>query len=537
MQFNVNSQGEPHSQQATGGDLEAVLQRVWFAIDRVKILFFEDQQLRLRLRAVALEYLKATEEHPSAVDAAPIATAVEVTPPPIVAAPAIEVAAPQSEEELAPQVMIGVEAAQPIPERVTPPSIVIERSAIETSEVEDGDLPLIEQRCRLKAEGARWAAKRLNLIRAGADFRTEIEPLDREIVEKAKVLPDCFLWMCHTKGPQPADASDWDDVAGCFATVASGIGLIRTLLTPDDDEDRFEQALLLLAEGQSALRSAVEQIGWTTDKDQNRIHQWLKAAAYSRRLYIDRHMRANELADPKAWNDLDARIGQLHAVVQQRRQRERVRESLFNGIRYHLSHINRKKGDSSNDWSKVFAAIEELVANGLPPSNRDLRELLLPAVEQMPVTIEGKGMKLVLREIDRFLATQRPAVDVGADLEPSEEVKQVAALIAGRTAVMIGGERRPHSVTALETQFGLKKLDWIAASDHASIFPFERHIARPEVAVVLLAIRWSNHGFGEIKQFCDRHQKPLVRLPAGYNPNQVAAQILAQCGQRLRGDQ
>jgi hypothetical protein len=59
-------------------------------------------------------------------------------------------------------------------------------------------------------------------------------------------------------------------------------------------------------------------------------------------------------------------------------------------------------------------------------------------------------------------------------------------------------------------------------------------VARPDVALVLLAIRWSSHAFGEVRHLCDRHDKALVRLPAGYSPNQVAAQILAQCSEQLR---
>jgi hypothetical protein len=49
----------------------------------------------------------------------------------------------------------------------------------------------------------------------------------------------------------------------------------------------------------------------------------------------------------------------------------------------------------------------------------------------------------------------------------------------------------------------------------------------------LLAIRWASHGFGDVKPLCDRHGKLLVRLPGGYNANQVAAQILAQCSEHL----
>ncbi len=54
--------------------------------------------------------------------------------------------------------------------------------------------------------------------------------------------------------------------------------------------------------------------------------------------------------------------------------------------------------------------------------------------------------------------------------------------------------------------------------------------------MVLLAIRWSSHSFGDVKAFCDRHGKPLVRLPGGYGAHQVASQILAQCGGRLGAD-
>jgi hypothetical protein len=49
----------------------------------------------------------------------------------------------------------------------------------------------------------------------------------------------------------------------------------------------------------------------------------------------------------------------------------------------------------------------------------------------------------------------------------------------------------------------------------------------------VLAIRWSSHSYGDVKQFCDQYGKPLVRLPAGYNPNQVAVHILSQCSDRL----
>src|SRR5205823_11315848 len=102
-----------------------------------------------------------------------------------------------------------------------------------------------------------------------------------------------------------------------------------------------------------------------------------------------------------------------------------------------------------------------------------------------------------------------------------------------RCVILIGGDRRPAAQDALQTALGLKELFWIETREHQSIEGFESYVARPEVALVLLAIRWSSHSFGEVKRFCDRYGKPLVRLPGGYNPNAVARQILAQCSERL----
>jgi hypothetical protein len=146
------------------------------------------------------------------------------------------------------------------------------------------------------------------------------------------------------------------------------------------------------------------------------------------------------------------------------------------------------------------------------------------------------GFRRVLREIDRFLATRKPASGAAIAHEPTAEVKEGRRLLGGRSVVLIGGICRREAQEALKTALGLKELVWIETKEHQSIGSFEPSIGRPDVALVLLAIRWSSHAFGDVKQYCDRRGKPLVRLPGGYSPNQVAAQILAQCSEQLRGE-
>lgn len=82
--------------------------------------------------------------------------------------------------------------------------------------------------------------------------------------------------------------------------------------------------------------------------------------------------------------------------------------------------------------------------------------------------------------------------------------------------------------------FGLADVRWLCTPDHTSFTVFEPDVARPEVALVLLAIRWSNHDYDGVRAYCEAYGKPLIRLPGGYNANQVAHHILTQAGDRLR---
>ena len=162
-----------------------------------------------------------------------------------------------------------------------------------------------------------------------------------------------------------------------------------------------------------------------------------------------------------------------------------------------------------------------------------IEALLIPVIELLPEQNSvPQEFELVLREIDRFLATCPPP-ESPVVAQPSREVSEAARLLNGRSLVLIGGEKRPGACQALKAALGLRDLLWVETRAHESIAGFEPFVARSDVAAVLLAIRWSSHSYGDVKTFCDKHGKPLVRLPGGYNVNQVAAQMMRQCSERL----
>jgi hypothetical protein len=485
-------------------DIAATLLTVW---ERVRELAATDPELRDRIRAVAAALTQLTDPPRPA----------EPPPPPV-------------RREPLPPITFHL----PRPDLPTSPAAI--PSFPVQPQVADIDLPVIEARCRLKAEAARGVGERRRRER-GDKMPATTAPDERDLIARAKALPDCFLWMCHREPAVPGDLSRYDDLAGCFEAAADAAVMLRGVAANPDDDEPFARALDLAAEAQSVVRVAVGMIdpGYV-DNDQLKLFIWLREAAAERRTLIRRHMKRDDPADPAVWPGLRERIATLTGRLRKGKDREKRRKQLFNQVRYHIRRIHGEPaGDTSHDWHKIVEAIVEIVEDGLPPSNVDLRDLILPIAEQFPDDLElPKSVELVLREIDRYIAT-KPAAEANGHRheEPTEEVRRAYDLLHGRSLVLIGGERRPPAAEALEQSLGLRELIWIETREHQTHAVFEPFVARDDVAVVVLAIRWSSHGFGEVKEFCEKYGKPLVRLPAGYSPNQVAYHLLRQVGDRL----
>jgi len=505
---------------------------------RLAALATDDDQIRQEVRRLALAVLAATDMPRPDSSAEPAIVAFPTSEPcPRVGEDSTsacgEAAASQGMDESAepprlPELTLG---------RAT---VAVESPAIHLparwTTIGDTDLTLLEERLRLKAHGARWAATRRRRMSEGADFNTEIAPGDREIVARARAVPGCLLWMCRPNSPSPDDLRRYDEIAGCYEAVAQVLAVLNLMQAePDLQQGEFERSLEFLAEAQSALRVAIAKVEGPADPDQLLVFNWLKATTSENQVYIERHMRADDPADPTRHGELLSRVESVDTRLQEALRRTKQRRKAFGKVRHKLSLIASGAPDGACEhWRILAATVDELVRDGLPPSNRELRELLAPALEGMPELSDApRGFQLVLREVERFLAAS-PVAEAPTALRTTAEVQAAFRLLEGRSMLLIGGERRPIAEQSLKNAFGLRDLFWITTREHESNDGFEPYIARPEVAVVLLAIRWSSHSYGDVRVFCERHGKPLVRLPAGYNSNQVAAQILEQCSERLR---
>jgi hypothetical protein len=473
----------------------------------------EDDELRADLRALAESILAATAAAPSAVEAS------DLSPAPDEGA--------QADVQQPAEPLRELTLGRSLPSASNPRSV---SSTTPRSRTSHDNLVHLETRCRRKCEAARWAAERLRRAREGYNVDVEGARMDPEMVEWADRLADCFYWMQSSEGAPPADLSLIDNLGGCFEAVAGALMLVRVMLDEHPgNQNILERLLPFVAEAQSALRVALQRLGAAADSDQLETFEWLKVSAARNHVYVKRFMRADEMADPAGWYDLLARIESAGASGKQ----SRLTDTQVDRIRDRLKHVQRGAGHD-DDWLTLITVVDEIVGEGVPPSNREIRELLLPVIDELPTWEEyPDGFRLVLREIDRFLATRSAPTKAPVSHELSAEVKEVARLLGGKSIVLIGGNRRREAQESLRRALALRDLAWIETKEHQAVDTFEPLIARADVALVLLAIRWSSHAFGDVKQICDRHGKLMVRLPGGYSPNQVAAQILLQSSGQL----
>jgi hypothetical protein len=410
------------------------------------------------------------------------------------------------------------------PEPVHPPACAEE----DDRGITPTDLMVIARRCQLKSEAARELAAR----KSGGDPITTPE----ELIRRAAGLPDCDLWMLH-----PGDYVDapkaWEDLGGAFAVGAEAAELLAVLKElPNGLAERHRECVLYaVAEAQALMWAGVLDVHRRVDNDQVHLFVHVREEARQAQIYINRYLKREDRVAADSWPALLSRIAVLKEQLSEARGKARTRDKGLTNLKYKLRKMGESPHSAAAEWPRVLELLEEVVAAGVPASNVDIRELLLPVLDTLPDDQEpGPNAERVFRAVNEYLATRpRPAEEECTE-EPPPDVQAVAELLRGREVVLIGGVERPTSARSIERAFGLSCLNWISTRPHESVTIFEPAVARPETAVVLLAIRWASHSYGDVKDYCEKYGKPLVYLTGGYNPNQIAHQILTQVGDRLQ---
>lgn len=327
---------------------------------------------------------------------------------------------------------------------------------------------------------------------------------------------------------------DSPQLSAAYDAVVQGINCVdavvkdsRNPTEPAKNNAELSQALHMLAKLQSAMRAAASP---HEDDRQVSVYRWLFQTAKEQSIFINRHMKIDDPADPARFPEW---VEQIKAV---RRKLDAPRRlaKLFHKIEHELK-LSVVDPDA---WDAVFRGIEDLIGTEkLAPSHIQLRETLMPHLDHLPVDLTPpECVQQVLRAIDDYVCTleQRQADVETPQGQQNPEVEELAQWLQGRAVVLIGGEVDQHAKARLERTFGLSELIWLAAHHEHSVERFAAPVQRADVALVMVVIRWMSHGHGDVIQYCEPAGKPLVRLLGTTNPNRVAHDVLSQCGDVLR---
>lgn len=392
-----------------------------------------------------------------------------------------------------------------------------------TADLTPPDLELIAERCELKARSCRVMIER----RAASGTPREQE-LIREInalVAQGKQKHKCFLWAVFPGREQPDDGH-LRDCAEAYANLGIAATLAHAAL-PDRPGSHRRDALALLATAQSALRAALQHT-WLTapDQDQDDAFRYLSQATSYEGIFIERHMRLTDPADPAEWESLRHRLEEFRGrLADEDAAKKKVRTALST-IKHHVRVIQSDlQADHSRDWAKIEDAVGVLAA---AKSLGEARDLLRPLADRMPESAALARRAVIRRDEPEDVAGERDEAAF------SERVQRVGNWLRGRRAVLVGGEEYPHQAERIKDAFGLDDLAWVSLREHASSAPLEHEIADPRTAVVIVLVRLAGHGHvHDAREFARAHDVPAVLLKAGYNPEQIAAAVLEQASDRL----
>ncbi|MGQ0627759.1 MAG: hypothetical protein ACT4PL_06610 [Phycisphaerales bacterium] len=174
-------------------------------------------------------------------------------------------------------------------------------------------------------------------------------------------------------------------------------------------------------------------------------------------------------------------------------------------------------GEAEDQWCAIESALEAFLAFGGDPAEPAI-DAALALCRATPPADPGPALRAALR------LTVQPA-------HAPANTAAARALINNTPVVLIGGIPRPHVRAALEAGLNIPEVRWLDSRPHQSTSTFDAAIRRPDVRLVLLAIRWSSHSFAaDIPAMCTRASKRCVRLPGGMGVTQVAHQIMQQLG-------
>lgn len=397
------------------------------------------------------------------------------------------------------------------------------------------DLSLLAARAALKAEACRTYIRR-RAAEPGSDEDATMVAEVQRLLDRARTMTGCFLWMLYREHTQPDDPTleliaRWYAALGRAAAIAARLGESLSARRPD-----IEHGMQLLAWAGAGLRPLLERT-WLTkpDTDQDDAHTWLRRETQARAVLLRRYMRLDDPASPDSIGGLEAELTTLERSLDQRERAASETKQLLRRVQYHADLLATDRSHNTrHDWDRIESALESLAALGADP------DAVAAALEEL-ADAEAEPPASCPRAAGALGEARTMVAQTETDEHPgvrqwSGRVAQARALLEGRGLVVIGGERRIDAIDRLTDAFGLDGVEWVELTEHGTGASMRAPIQRAGTALVLVLVKLTGHLHAEeARRHAKAAGKPLVLLKAGYNPERVAIAVLSQASGQLAG--
>ena len=429
-------------------------------------------------------------------------------------------------------------------------------------------LAVVVTRARWKAAACRLALdRRATLTMSGGEkeaSEAQLSTRERSLRTRLSAIPDTSTWMLDqpfgTRSTEPKAFEVDDGVAAkmeraalCYETLAFAAETAIDL----DDSGVFRGGpppafLYLLAEAQSALLASLADAPTRSDSDQRDVFLWLKDQTTRYRIYVDRHMRLDDPADPNGSSDLEERVRRASRELTDDRQVRRQRGQLLSKIRYHVRKLIDDGALRISEVESFAAALESGVESGLDRSDRGLAEVLAPlrALAEKEPGEAAERLTGLLGDATVSRAASQPARSGGDDESPGDGpeskdparsariLADVRELLEGRRVALLALGLTEQEGVALASELGATAVDVIPVDvdgDEAERRKaVDTCLGDEAVDLFLLGVRLGTEEYQSFKERCLERGTPFVRLPGSFAASAVAHQITRQVGWRLR---
>jgi len=432
-------------------------------------------------------------------------------------------------------------------------------------------LAMVLKRTRWKAAACRVSVERQALGHLEGGERVAAAALlaqrERGLRESLAGLRDTIPWMLDqpfgVRANQEAAFDVPDEaaaklavVADCYETLAVAVEKAGELEAAGIFQEGPPRAFLyLLAEAQSALLSSIAEAPVRSDTDQREVFLWLKEQTTRFRIYVDRHMRLDDLAACDQSADLRMRISKLSDELARDRKDRRQRGQLLNKVRYHVDKLLNAGGATRSEADSLQVALKGWVGAGLDRSDRALTEALQGLREK--VNEVEDDVAEVLRGILRPGRVQPPSGSSpdgsdghgGSDGHASSDgheradrqsrsLDEVRELLPGMRVVLLAPPTSPVDAEALAAELGAKQLDVLKVDvdgpGKERSETLKGALADDGSRLFLLGVRLDTEEYNGFKASCLEQKLAFVRLPGPLSATAIAHQVMRQVGWRLR---